>query len=529
MLAREIAPIDFKEHGDDSTGFLRIKHVELLICAVIIAGCVMLHLPRFYYPFGLFIQAGLSLLSFATPISGMLYLSAAQVIPDPPTSPLPSAQMALLGFLFWQVVRGTAWSILSAGRPLILAAAPFFLWSTTWSLLRGDHGLLGLVLSFAILTGCAAATLLEDSEGRLGACLLAFLAGQAVAMSLFWMFKLKLAVPVEAFNTDIYGSSFAEGARIGTSRGNANALGPPMALAFVGFLALLATRRTKMLSTRSSAVAVLVPLLAVAPPMIASGSRGALISVVCGILFMLLAGLVPKATLRSVPLIAVGVLLLLGVGWQRLGLGQSWEGMGERQHVQEQEAAGTVGGKLIAGRNLEWTAAVRAIVKSPLTGGGEVEMLSYSGQEDLWQSHSTYLDAGLVGGLVAVAFFLWFVLKPLTELWTVRYKAGLPLLLSVYATSIVSIGTTSAMAMKYSWILWGMAAVHFAPRHRWARPHGRRSRYTHPNLNRPPADPNANEVVTESNPRCQNHMKPRGPAKPLVPRSRDRKSENNDI
>jgi len=68
-----------------------------------------------------------------------------------------------------------------------------------------------------------------------------------------------------------------------------------------------------------------------------------------------------------------------------------------------------------------------------------------------------------VGGLPGMALFGWFVLKPLLELWRRRREGKIGWLLAVYAVSIISIGSTSAMQMKDFWILWGIAAACFLP------------------------------------------------------------------
>jgi O-antigen ligase len=345
-----------------------------------------------------------------------------------------------------------------------MTVAPFFVWNAGWAFVRGDRGWLAMILVFAILTGCAAATLVQQSGRRLEACLTVFLAGQALAMCLFWILKLNLGEPVEAFNTEIYSSSLVEGARIGTARGNANVLGPPMALVLAGVIAFFFTRPLQF--TRRGwilGLAGLIGIAAVLPPLIGSGSRGALVSVACGLLFLLFAGGISPKMLSSLPVVLIGVLLIFGLGWNKLGLNQSWEEMGRRQEMQEEQLGSGAGNKLVAGRSLEWTAAVRGILDSPIIGGGHVEKLSYFGQEEFWLSHSTYLDAGLVGGLPGMALFGWFVLKPLLELWRRRREGKIGWLLAVYAVSIISIGSTSAMQMKDFWILWGIAAACFLP------------------------------------------------------------------
>ena len=155
--------------------------LEGWLCALIIAGCVVLHFQNLYNAFGLPIEAALSLVSFATPVSGMLFLSAAQVLPDAPGSPVSVSEMALVGFFLGQLLRGKVMDVFTAGRPLWLAALPFYLWYSGLNFLRQDYRAWLLVL-FAILTGCVAAALVRQSGNRLPACLVAFAAGQGLAI-----------------------------------------------------------------------------------------------------------------------------------------------------------------------------------------------------------------------------------------------------------------------------------------------------------------------------------------------------------
>src|ERR1017187_2548576 len=142
-----------------------ISALEACLCAVVFIGCILVHFVPIYTRLGLPVEVGLSLISFATPVSGMLYLSAAQVTPAPPGFPLSSAEMALTGFFLWQVATGKILDVFRLGRPLWMAVAPFFVWTAGLSLVRGNYNFVALLL-FAILTGCAAAALVGQSGNR---------------------------------------------------------------------------------------------------------------------------------------------------------------------------------------------------------------------------------------------------------------------------------------------------------------------------------------------------------------------------
>lgn len=442
-----------------SSSALELTRLEWWFCGTILLACVALHFPAVYNRMGLPIEAALSLLSFATPISGMLYLSASQVIPDPPAGPFSSSQMAVLGFLVWQLGGGVGGWTRSA-TPFLKSVAPFFVWISAMTLLHGDGVKTTLLLAYAILTGCAAAVLAWRSQKRIMTCLVAFMAGQLLAATVFWMIKLRLGEPVQAFQTAVYGDSTAEGAlRIGTARGNAGMLGTPMALIIMGAVGLLMASRSRDNRRRwlTNAIATVSFVIATAA-LLGSGSRGPLVSLVAGVVFFVVARLGGRnfslGTLCAVT--TAGVLFVLSWNW--LGLQEYWDYMQERQATQTEES-----GALIAGRDLEWKAALNGVLDSPVTGGGKVTLLSYQGNEQYWASHSTYLDAGLQGGIPALALFVWFTLKPLVLLWGRRREFAVGVLLGVYFVTILSNSYGSAMQTKQFWILWGLAAACFLP------------------------------------------------------------------
>jgi O-antigen ligase len=427
-----------------------ISSLEAGLCAVIVIGCILLHFVPAYNKYGLGIEIGLSLISFAKPISGLLYLSAAQVIPDPPGIPLSSAEMALAGFFLWQLAAGKIMDLVRMGRPLLMVVAPFFVWGAGCSWTHGDYRF-GAYLLFAILTGCAVAALVGQSGNRLAVCLISFLTGQALAMCLFWIVNLHLGEPTRAYDTEMFGEL---NGRLGTARGNANTLGPPMALVCIGAIGWFINRPKKSWMVEMAALASLA--LAI-PPLIGSGCRGAFVSLAVGVVFLVGMGVLAHRSFAYAPLALGGILLVLVLGWQRLGLNEHWQEMSGRQ-LQQHEEQGTI----FAGRAMSWTAAWRDILDSPIIGPREDIHLSQLSQ-DAAMSHSVYLDAGLAGGVPGMALFGWLVLTPILKLWRRRFEPVIGWLLAVYVVSIISIGSTSAMQLKHFWMLWGMAAVCFLP------------------------------------------------------------------
>jgi O-antigen ligase len=437
---------------------LDLKPLEWTLCCIVLVSCVALHFQVVYNRLGLPLEAGLSLLSFATPISGMLYLSASQVLPDPPMGPFTCSQLAVLGFLVWQV-RGGSKGWTRGASLFVESVAPFFLWILAVDFLNGRSLHIIALLSYAVLTGWAGAVLTWQSQKRIMNCLLAFLAGQLLAATVFWIVKLGLGVPVQAFNIEAYGDSTAEGAiRFGTARGNAGILGTTMAIVTMGAMALwIGNKSDKYHSSRLlSAISGVWFALAVAA-LFGAGSRGPMLALSAGIALFIFAGL----TMRELSLSAIITVVLAGavltLAWHWLRLEENWTAMMERQTEQVADR-----GVFVAGRVLEWTAGWGGILNSPIFGGGHVELLSFEGAEEYWVSHSTYLDVGLEGGIPAMVLFVWFTMKPLVMLWDRRREFAVGVLLAIYTVVILCNGQGSCIQSKHFWILWGLAAVCFS-------------------------------------------------------------------
>jgi O-antigen ligase len=444
-----------------------IKPLELWLSAMVLIGGAALHFPAIYYRWGLPIEVTLSLLSFATPISGMLWLSAAQVVPDPPIGAiLSSSQWAIAGFLLWQLWARRI-NYLESSKPLLKVVAPFFVWVVMMNFVHGGGLSEPLLLIYAILTGCAAAILMRQSGGRLVLCLVVFLVGQMLASSVFWIINLHLGAPVQAFDVSLYGNSTMLGTRIGTARGNANMLGPPMALAVVGMFGLwLTAAQRRNNSKRKMKLIAVLGMAVVIGPLIGSGSRGAILAACCGILVLVLTvGLSSDRTALLNIIVVSGIALMVMAGaWNRFGLGAHWNEMKEREENQAAQAQQEGNASIVAGRSSVWGDAWGGILDSPIIGGGDVTITSaqYQNAPEMWAAHSTYLEAGLEGGFPGMAFFCYLVIKPLLALWPCRRNAAISFLGGVYAVSIISIGSTSALQMKHFWILWGIASACFA-------------------------------------------------------------------
>jgi hypothetical protein len=445
------------EPSSESSWF-DIKPLEWRLCAVVLLGGIALHFPAVYYPVGLYIEAVLSVVSFITPISGILWLSAAQVVPDPPAGPIHSSQMAILGAVLMLTIRPERPSLANC-KPFLLALGPFFVWQTVMNYLHGKGHQLPLLMIYAGMTGCLAAILAGQSGKRLGACLAAFLAGQALCACVFWIVKLHLGAPVQAFDTALYGDS-TEGLRMGTARGNSGMLGSSAALAITGFVGMLMLHPPAGRGGKSYRLLwglAFLGLCLTAPAMISSGSRGPMVAAVTGLMILGLCAFGNRSF--SIGPLGLGLccmILILVFGWKRFGVEDNWNEIVTRQTTQAENAEHSA---LVAGRELEWLAAWNSILDSPVFGGGHLVQLSMLNEGNIWESHSTYLDTGMVGGFPGMLLFGWFCIIPVIFLWRSRKVGVLLLLLSVYVTCLVVNSDGSNLQAKHFWILWGIVSV----------------------------------------------------------------------
>lgn len=429
---------------------------EKFICVTVLVCSAALNYQPVYNSFGNYIVVALSLVSFLTPISGMFFLAASQMLPDPAGLPFSSSQMAVLGFAVHTVL-ANKWRHLVAAIPFIMAIAPFAIWVVMLLVFQGGMRQI-MLLIYAVVTAVAAASLVSQSGGRTTLCLGLFAAGFALCGVTFWGIKFGISGMVQAFDTAVYGETTSESLRVGSARGNAGMLGPPMAISLIGLFGVALALMQNLKKPFFSSCILLVASLAFGlPPLIGSGVRAGLIALAAGFLVWFLCGGFffnrnPAAAWAMWAGIGLSV-LVVAAAWYSLGLDRYWEGTAERQAAQ--------GGynNPLSGRTLEWKAGWESVLSSPIigTGGKPVVRYSYGEHPELWASHNTYLDAGMLGGLPALLCYLYFLSVPLGCLWSRRADGSCLALLATYVSACVAIAGNSALQMKHVWILWPLA------------------------------------------------------------------------
>jgi O-antigen ligase len=84
---------------------------------------------------------------------------------------------------------------------------------------------------------------------------------------------------------------------------------------------------------------------------------------------------------------------------------------------------------------------------------------SYEDNPDLWASHNTYLDVGMLGGFPALVLYLIFLSKPLLRLWPWRADGFCLALIATYFGACVVLAGNSALQMKHTWMLWPLTMM----------------------------------------------------------------------
>jgi O-antigen ligase len=169
-------------------------------------------------------------------------------------------------------------------------------------------------------------------------------------------------------------------------------------------------------SARTVAWLAAIPVLTVG--VLATGSRGALVAIVAGLL----------VAVRVRPPTAFGPRTLLAgvVGGVALAAAVAWF---LAHHPYLVVRLGRTGS---ADPNVEhrlalWRAALDAFVSHPLLGIGYGQFTSYAGYVRLWRAqvaHQTYLSMAAELGLLGLGVFVWLLWSVIRDSWRVRLALG---------------------------------------------------------------------------------------------------------
>ena len=434
---------------------------ERLLVWTTFLGCVAVNFEPIHSTLSLPIIGSLAFLSFLSPLSGVLYLAASQVIPDPiGAGPLTVARLGVIGFLAVNTLRGTLPSLRSI-RVLASWGGVLLLWWTSCAMAgEGVSNLYPMYSAFVVgLIGCGLA---EQARGRYLLCFLMITLGALTAVCQYWGSVLGLRVVVYSLRYQIEGYTI-DPSRAFAGRGDSGVAGPNIAIAMVGLLAVaaclpLAAGRARR---RTQYAMILAGLLICPPALLATASRTALVmGVLCTGLVLAwlvrslrergrLAGVTLRRIVLITALVSIPALVLAG---HQLGVGRSLEMLSERQAY--------YGGlsNPLGGRAEVWTYGFRAVLKYPVlgpVGRYYAKPRSYTGAgAEYWCTHNSFIDAGIAGGVPGMVGFAVFFLLPVYRLWPVRRHVVAMLALTMYTVTGLMMFSASILNHKTFWIMW---------------------------------------------------------------------------
>ena len=410
---------------------------------------------------GFAIIAVLAVVAFLNPFSGMLFLVASQVIPDPPGAGIFTvARFGVVGFTIVRLLKGN-WRFGSITKQFILAGLPFVAWVVLCQLMN-QHIEAAEPIVLAFIVGLIGADLVDQAQERAPLCLICILLGALLAASYYWL--LKSGVQPAAFtllysNLGDSAQFYNSGDRIGAGRGNCELSGPNDALALVGLISVLAQFRSFL---PRLVVLVAVSLICV-PPLIGAASRAGMVIAMVGLCVLLIyhlmfsQGQMESANfLFSIAGVAVmvGALLLspldkvLGIKYSLSVLADHTESVGGNSN-------------LLAGRDNVWFYGAKAVASYPLFGVPPEAVVDipaeYEDNPEFFCSHNTFIDAGLVGGIIGMILFGWFLIQPLRALLRPTDGVAHITALVTYFEILLMISVGSLINLKTLWLLWPLA------------------------------------------------------------------------
>jgi len=415
------------------------------------------------------LSAAVALASCKDAFTWLLFVSASQVVPDPPGLPLTLGQTGVAAWFLTLPLRRSI-----AGRHSLKPAHYYWrhiAFLVCWILLcdliaRGTvrpEFLVGPIVGYI----CYLYVIRDLSTIAPRAMLFGLLWGMSLPVIAYW--GLATGVPVKVQQATARGVAGDRFVRVGGSRGDLNSAALNMAICSLGFLALArsggARRRRPGASRKLWTIIVFVLLAASVPALMASVSRGALYTFVVGLGVLIgwecFRSEVTRARLVVAGVVALALFTVAGTDWVPQALSRGIEHVSERNLLASQR---TDAPPIIAGRIPQWQPYLWALVRYPLTGvpkGRAWEFGVYGsivvGRDKVPRvAHNTFLEFGAAGGLPAMALFALVMLSPAIKLRaTFGKQASFPF---VYVLACINVGF---MALSvYTWKpLWALVGV----------------------------------------------------------------------
>lgn len=403
----------------------------------------------------------MALTAFASPVSGMFFIAAAQYLPIADEAAFNPAQVGVMAWMIISLIRFHKLRF-PAIRSL-LWLVPWFAWSMIVtldvSLLKPLGGPMKAVI-YAII----ACSLIGQSKGRYLKCMWGLSLGAIFVTIAYWAYTVGLPVTLSE-----WGGERAGLARLGGVRADSVMVWPPILIGMGGMVGiLLATwsRHARTPLPSGPKWIAIISILVSIPPLFATMTHGAYAGLACMIIVSLcLAGHAWRCGdfgergRKTLIGMITGFILIATVAMQfdLFGMSSRTQMLGKYyQEVSEKRG-------LTASRGDVWEVAIRTISKHPVFGviaSGEKEEipLEYAATGE-YLSHNVFLDVGRNAGIPGMILCMVFLLMPVYILLRngslIIYA---PFLLSFVAVVIFWM-TLSFPWYKTSWAVWMMLAV----------------------------------------------------------------------
>lgn len=426
----------------------------LLPLFIIVCLCSALGINAFYSRFAFVVIPCLSFIIFFYPLPGLAYIVATQYLPDYSMNPiLTDAQFVFIGFLMHVVFRQFKGAkVFLPPKYIMIYWAPFVLWITICAIGYQDFSFLaqmvkGLFFSFIaydifMRSGC--------SQRRTA---IALAAGFACAGIFYWAYHFGIA-PAFSSKTIVaqFGNMVRGAARISAGRADANTSGASIGAALGAFVILIIGAFFERIKRNRIHLFFLLftILLILVPPLLGSMSRGAILQcfvVITAIfIYMLIVkrGNIDRKVIKLASL-TVALLGALVFFTQTPIFNNVMFRLNNLYEFYQQQGGG------LADRGRTFERASILVIDNPIFGiSSEAEFL-HLGKE----SHNTYLDAGLRGGIPGFIFFFLAMFVPFYKCWEDRKRQVVePALIGLYLAWAVTAANLSIIGNKAIWVTW---------------------------------------------------------------------------
>lgn len=426
-------------------GFSKIHQSKIKLAAVLLGAIILPQINSIGF-LGLILWILIGFISYSEAELSILFLILSQILPEIPDIPVNLAQWAIIIWLVYRILSNRKVK-LEIAFPIVITVFPLLIWLGIAGIMRSD-----IPFFFAeLIKGTIYIFIVYDSvQGRKfnwNTIIEIIIVGCLFAVIPFWMGD------TSAYNDQIGFDGGNRGyIRVGSWRGNANFLMVVVCFSLIGNIHRWFQAQFSSIKPRFSSwfFFIIVCILSI-PPLIGTQSRTFYItSLVMVLLIIIFEWPIIKKNRKWTRLginIIGGVLLLvifLNV------LLPSWH---SRIATLFEYQANT--GMLIEGRSSVWLPGIKALIDKPIFGIGMDEFSSAYAKGAL-TSHNTYLDSGIMGGILGILLTIVFFGCPFILVKRNSADKNFRILFILYITGLILANSIAFQGLKIIYILWGL-------------------------------------------------------------------------